>query len=96
MHKIQADIQYGVEHLGHEPDKRKFFPHLTLGRVRRNTRGIDVKFLEEYLRDVSTVHNSEWLVTEIVLMQSVLLSSGAVYSALGRFPLTNSRTTTCA
>ena len=96
LHKIQADIQYGVEHLGHEPDKRKFSPHLTLGRVRRNTRGIDVKFLEEYLRDVSTVHNSEWSVTEIVLMQSVLLSSGAVYSALGRFPLTNSRTTTCA
>ena len=96
LHKIQADIQYGVEHLGHETEKRKFSPHLTLGRVRRNTRGIDVKSLEEYVRDVSTVCMCEWSVTEIVLMQSVLLSSGAVYFALGCFPLTNSRTSTCA
>lgn len=60
-------------------DKRKFIPHLTLGR-NRSTRN-------QYAGTIPMNVSYEAFIDEVVLYQSVLTSSGAEYEAIYRFPL---------
>jgi 2'-5' RNA ligase len=62
-------------------DKRKFIPHVTLGRYRhsRNT----------YAGGIPMNVSFEALIDEVVLFESVLTTSGAEYEPIYRFPLDN-------
>lgn len=60
-------------------DKRKFIPHLTLGR-NRSTRN-------QYAGTIPMNVSYEAFIDEVVLYQSVLTSSGAEYEPIYRFPL---------
>jgi len=60
---------------GWEREKRSFRPHLTLGRVRDRTRPPD----GEWLRDPEEF---SFQVEKVLLIQSELRRSGAVYTAL--------------
>ncbi|MBT4496713.1 MAG: RNA 2',3'-cyclic phosphodiesterase [Gemmatimonadetes bacterium] len=72
-------LQQEVERLacdhGWEREKRSFRPHLTLGRVRDRTRPPD----GEWLRDPEEF---SFQVEKVLLIQSELRRSGAVYTAL--------------
>jgi len=65
---------------GFAPDK-KFHPHITLGRVRRD-RKINLVSLKEKIE-----FNIEFSCREFYLMESRLDSRGSVYREAGRFPL---------
>jgi len=60
-------------------EKRKFYPHVTLGRYRhsRNT----------YAGTIPMNISFNTLIEEVVLYQSILTSSGAEYEPIYRFPL---------
>ncbi len=60
-------------------DKRKFIPHVTLGRY-RHTRN-------SYAGNIPLNVSFDMVIDEVVLYQSVLTTSGAEYEAIFRFPL---------
>ncbi len=69
---------------GFKREKRGFNPHLTIGRV-RSGRGQDE--LVEAVRQRMDMLGPGFLIESAVLFQSILRPTGAVYSALCRFPL---------
>ncbi len=63
-------------------DKKKFVPHLTIGRARR-----DQRTYIDSLKSAGRVSFSPEPVTKYYLMESVLKPSGAEYTARARYPL---------
>jgi len=62
-------------------DKRKFIPHVTLGRYRHSRNA--------YAGGIPMNVSFEALIDEVVLFESVLTTSGAEYEPIYRFPLDN-------
>ena len=60
-------------------DKRKFIPHVTLGRY-RHTRN-------SYAGNIPLNVSFETIIDEVVLYESVLTTTGAEYEPIYRFPL---------
>jgi RNA 2',3'-cyclic 3'-phosphodiesterase len=78
------DIDAALAEFGFNTEARPFSPHLTVGRV-RDLRGID-----PVVRELSTYKDTFFGtigVDEILLMKSVLKSSGAEYSKVMTFRL---------
>lgn len=69
--------------LGFAREKRKFHPHLTLGRVKEQAGAIE---MADYFKALS-VDSEVFTVYEIVLFRSDLKPSGAVYTPLKRVSL---------
>ena len=76
---LAAGVEQGVVAAGQKPERRRFRAHLTLGRV-RNRRFPSVD-------EVAAIEGPAFAVEEIVLFQSELHRSGAVYTALDRIAL---------
>jgi 2'-5' RNA ligase len=77
---LQRDVDRAVAALGFEPERRRFHPHLTLGRVKSRDREA-VAVLGEYISrarvKVGTIQANA-----VHLMRSDLLPGGAVYTEL--------------
>ena len=78
MGKMANDVESMVCRLGFEPEKKRFRPHLTLGRV-RNDRGLDD--LTEYMK-AYRVQPIRFRFDRLVLFQSTLTPQGAIYKRL--------------
>jgi 2'-5' RNA ligase len=76
---VQKQIEFMLEKLSIAREKRKFFPHLTLGRVKSNQNIISV--LDELSRNKNTEFGS-MEVEKITLFKSTLKPTGAEYSTL--------------
>jgi 2'-5' RNA ligase len=70
--------------LGFAPEKRRFTPHLTLGRV-RSSQGREA--LSRSLQTVSLPDFPELLVEQLVLFRSTLRPQGALYTPLRQIAL---------
>ncbi|GIW44999.1 MAG: RNA 2',3'-cyclic phosphodiesterase [Candidatus Binatia bacterium] len=70
--------------LGFAPEERPFQPHLTIGRV-RSLKGWEA--LEEQIKSLWEESWGEYRAQEIILYQSDLRPTGAVYTALWKTPL---------
>lgn len=80
---LQADIEKELEKFGYAKENRKFFPHLTLGRVKFPDRLMDIhQKLDQYSLD-----RFNFTAHEIIVMKSDLQPSGAVYTPLRRIKL---------
>jgi RNA 2',3'-cyclic 3'-phosphodiesterase len=78
--RIQAAVSDSLEALGlYEPEKRPFWPHVTLARVRKGGR---VRRL-----DVSDPPADPWVGTAVTLYRSRLSREGARYEPLHRVAL---------
>ena len=83
---FKDDLQKGLRPFGIKEEKRRFKPHLTLGRFRKGARtGTD---LEDLLLKYHDLTSPECIIEELVLFKSDLRPGGAVYSKLNRWPLT--------
>ena len=60
-------------------DKRKFIPHVTLGRYRHSRNA--------YVGNIPMNVTFDTLINEVVLYESVLTTTGAEYEPIYRFPL---------
>ena len=85
--RLQRALEEAFVKLGFEPEKRAFMPHITLGRVKSSKR-------VERLRQILSRHEDETFFTpeaieikELVLYQSILKPTGAVYIPLRKFSL---------
>jgi RNA 2',3'-cyclic 3'-phosphodiesterase len=71
--------------IGEPPEERDFTPHLTLARIRQLDRS-EAEMLERAVsRPVAIL--TDWKVSEVLLMQSHLSSTGARYEGLHSAPL---------
>jgi 2'-5' RNA ligase len=76
---LQEDVESEMEKIGFEKEKRKFHPHLTLGRVRIPCR------LEGLLQELEAKREQsfgEMEVRRVTFFQSILRPTGAEYRAL--------------
>lgn len=78
LHSIQQKIETELEKLGFPKEKRKFSPHLTIGRV-KSQHGLNE--ISTALQDVK-LPTMTFIADEIVVMQSVLQPGGARYTPL--------------
>ena len=83
LKELQSRIEDELAKLGFPKEKRAFSAHLTIGRVKstENISRISAQLRQENLRD------SEFIATEIIVMQSNLHPSGASYTPLQRILL---------
>jgi len=81
---LANDIDESCSKLGIEKEKRKFEPHLTLGRIRslKNQEALVKKINENRNIQIGT-----FKVSKILLMQSKLSPKGPTYSILGKYDL---------
>ena len=85
--QLQKAIEENVAPLGYPPEKRKFSPHLTLGRVQRRVSSGDLRRLGELVgaSEIGTLGHME--VRSVNLIRSDLRPSGAVYTRLAEVEL---------
>ena len=81
---LQLRLDKRLETIGFPREKRRFSPHLTLGRIRRLEAS---DRLGERLRSLTCPEVSSHQVTSVDLMQSQLGRQGATYSVLGSYTL---------
>lgn len=84
LKELQREVENATTNAGVEPDRHPFRPHLTLGRVKRDT--TPSKTI------INKMKNSElllepWLVEEIALMKSELTQSGPIHEIIGLFKI---------
>ena len=87
LNRLQNSIELSISALGHQPERRKYTPHLTLGRVVRHIGKSDRRRLGEVIQthDAGTLGGME--VREVSLMRSDLSPQGARYTQLVSVPL---------
>lgn len=85
--RLQSQIEDAMADLGFEPERRRFHPHFTLGRVDRHASTSFQRRLGEELERYKVDQIGEMLVDEVSLMRSQLNPSGAIYTQLAAFPL---------
>ena len=84
---LHEAVNEAMERLGFERERRKFSPHLTLGRVRRRAGAQEARAIGQVLADQQVGRLGQVAVKKLIFFQSVLRSTGAEYSPLAEFPL---------
>lgn len=81
---LQQNVEIEMAELSFPAESRPFFPHLTLGRVRSlREKGKLSRAVESY----KAVEVGIFPAREVILFQSELKPSGAVYTKLKEFPM---------
>lgn len=80
---LQSRIETELEKKGFPKEERKFTPHFTIGRI-KFPKGIETLSEKVERAEFAT---PEFEVKEIVIMQSQLHPSGAIYTPLKKVPL---------
>ena len=83
--RLAGNLERELAKCGFVREKRPFTPHLTLGRIRRLKQ--PARQLRQYLEQTELPACPAIEIKEVVLMQSTLSNSGAVYDRLASFPL---------
>jgi len=78
LSRLQREIDEGLEPLGFEREKRKFIPHVTIGRVNGRLKTTGPLPLPERIH---------FAINEISVVKSVLGKTGSVYMPLQVFTL---------
>ena len=84
---LQRQIESSLEPLGFAPDKREFNPHLTVARIRNGTPLSERHRAAEVLFAARSRPGPGFSVESVSLMQSTLLSGGALYQRVASMPL---------
>lgn len=79
---VAGEIDRLVEPMGFKREKRRFSPHLTLGRVRSQKGNAQ---LVEGVRQMMDARGPSFVAAHAVLFQSILKPTGAEYRQLVRF-----------
>jgi 2'-5' RNA ligase len=85
--QLHQSIDVTLIHMDFEPERKRFHPHLTLGRIKKSTRPDQLKSLARQLDEVEPFAGQVGCVESVHLIQSKLSRSGAEYTSLGSAPL---------
>ena len=86
---FRDDLQKKLRRFGIKEEKRRFRPHLTLGRFRKGAKAGGR--LNDLLSKYHDLTSPECMIEELVLFKSDLKPGGAVYSKLKQWPLIGKR-----
>lgn len=86
LERLQAAVVEVTKPLGFAVEPRSFAPHLTLGRVRPETRSAQLRALAAALRATEPPPPLSWQAGRPILYQSTLTPHGSSYTALGPVP----------
>jgi 2'-5' RNA ligase len=86
LEALKKALDRALEPIGYAPEDRPFLPHLTLARVAR-LNALERRRVGEVIALLRETQFGQWRVERVELMQSVLLPTGAKYTALRSFPL---------
>ncbi len=78
LNEIQQKIENALETLGFEKERRKFTPHVTIGRIRNRMR---------LKGTIPPPDRAQFVIKYIALMRSVIGREGSVYTPLEIFRL---------
>ena len=81
--QIHDLLESNCEKIGFERERRRFVPHLTIGRVKEPNKARDLA--EKHLKN--KFEPVEFIVPEIVIYESKLLPSGSIYSVVSKHEL---------
>ena len=87
LHALRDTVERAIAPLGYPTEKRRFNPHLTLGRVKKHASKADVVDLGQRLEATEVDALGQNTVTGISLIRSQLRPSGAVYTQLSHVKL---------
>ncbi len=76
LQSIKKELDYGLEGLGFVAEKRRYKPHLTIGRMRYP---VEEKMIRRFLEETSDFSSSTAKVSKLVLYESRLTAHGAYY-----------------
>ena len=85
--RLQGSIENRLSVLGYPPEKRKYTPHLTLGRVARHVETGERRQLGRLIEKRSIDLLGEMTVLKVSLMKSELSPAGAKYTRLAAIDL---------
>jgi RNA 2',3'-cyclic 3'-phosphodiesterase len=88
---LQSAIESKMEKLGYGREERPFSPHLTLGRVYRNTTNPEAYQIGEALQAVKVGFLGLVCAQGVSLFKSDLRPTGSVYTCLLTVPLTENK-----
>ncbi len=84
---LQKLLETELSRLGYPAEQHRFWPHLTLARVRREAHPADLQRIGEIVASARIAVPAEGRIGSVTLFRSDLKPSGAVYNALFRSPL---------
>lgn len=87
LYALQRAVESQLQRLGFSPEKRRFRPHITVGRVRQGTRVEERHRLGDAFSRIAVDDVAPWQVGAVHLMRSTLTPTGAIYSRLTRVAL---------
>jgi len=86
LDQLKSSIDEELTELGFKPDRKKFYPHLTLGRVKKY---VNTSSFINYINSKNSQLKGEFCVKEFQLIRSILRSNGPEYAVLNAFKLRN-------
>jgi 2'-5' RNA ligase len=72
---------------GFKPEKRRFHPHITVGRVHRRAKPDEIARMRVPLQNFTLDVLADVSIKNIALIRSDLTSSGPIYTLIDEFPL---------
>ena len=91
--QMQETIVRNLSRIGYRPDKERFTPHATLGRIKPDRRGPPAPDLTKILSAYETWEAGAFTVRELVTFASTLTPEGPVYAPLAQARLTGKKNT---
>jgi 2'-5' RNA ligase len=82
LEALYSAIERGLERYGFEPERRRFHPHLTVGRLKRSVTPAQQQTLSRQLEQTQIGRLGRIEVRAVSLMRSELLPTGARYTQL--------------
>jgi 2'-5' RNA ligase len=79
-------VEEKLNPIGFPKEKRRFSPHLTLGRIKK-LRNADKKQLTAIIQNSKTISIGDQVIDELILKKSTLTPKGAIYENLLVAPL---------
>lgn len=86
LRNLKTKLDLNLSGLGFEPEKLRYQPHLTLGRLRYP---LEREIIGRFLSENASFQSSSVIVENLVLYESRLSSHGAYYNPLVKFKLKN-------
>ena len=83
--RLQAALDKSLKKLGFPKERRRFHPHLTIGRIRQS--GAAASLLGDRIRELEQFDAAGATIDSVVVFASHLAKTGPTYEVLSRAPL---------
>ena len=83
---LKRSLDRELDPLGFKPERRRFSPHLTLGRVHRRASRGDVQRLGQVIESATLKDAGQMMAEQVHLIRSDLRPQGPLYTILASAP----------